>query len=70
MGNINRTHYHELNLILWDMHNKFVKPEIALELYEKRWGYVDKTKITKKEKALVQRLIKNIGGGIFMPAAY
>ncbi|ATZ74430.1 hypothetical protein CWC33_12300 [Idiomarina sp. X4] len=69
MGNINRTHYHELDLILWDMHNKFVKPEVALELYEKRWGYIDQTKITLKEKTLINKLVNNFGGGVFMPAA-
>lgn len=69
MGNINRTHYHELNLILWDMHNKFVKPEVALELYERRWGYINQAKINPNEKRLIEQLVKKFGDGVFMPAA-
>lgn len=70
MGNINRTHYRELNLLLWDMHTKFIAPKTAFELYEKRWGYVDQTKLTKKEKNLIKDLIQRFGNGCFMPATH
>lgn len=68
MANINRTHYHELDLILWDMHSKYIAPETAFRMYEQRWRYVDKTKITAKEKRLIDKLVNEFGGGIFMPA--
>jgi len=68
MGNINRTHYHELNLLLWDMHQKFIEPKLALELYERRWGYVDETKLIEKEKQLIKKLTNAFGNGFFMPA--
>ncbi|HHC7353776.1 TPA: hypothetical protein ACN30S_002457 [Vibrio campbellii] len=70
MGNINRTHYHELNLLLWDMHKKFIAPKTAFELYEKRWGYVDQAKLTLKEKKLIHLLTKEFGNGYFMPATH
>ena len=68
MGNINRTQYHELNQLLWDMHQKFINPKLALELYERRWGYVDQKKLLTKEKNLINRLTKEFGNGFFMPA--
>ena len=67
MGNINRTHYHELNLILWDTHQKFINPKLALELYERRWGYVNHQKLLTKEKSLIKRLTNEFGNGYFMP---
>lgn len=68
MGKINRTQYHELNHILWDMHQKFIEPKLALELYESRWGYVDQKKLLTKEKKLINRLTNEFGHGFFMAA--
>lgn len=68
MPNINRTEYHELNLLLWDMHKKFVDPQTAFELYEKRWAYVDQNKLSDKEQSLIRKLTENFGHGYFMPA--
>ncbi|WED29057.1 hypothetical protein L3V77_24305 [Vibrio sp. DW001] len=70
MGNINRTKYHELNQLLWDMHVKYIAPKTAFELYEKRWAYVDTTKLGKKEKQLIEMLTKEYGNGVFMPASH
>jgi hypothetical protein len=67
MGNINRTNYHELNLLLWDIHSQFIDPRFAFEMYERRWGYVDKTKLLKKELKLIERLTRQFGNGLFMP---
>ncbi|CAK1712555.1 conserved hypothetical protein [Vibrio crassostreae] len=68
MGNINRTEYHELNLLLWDMHIKFIAPKVALSVYEKRWAFVDQKKINPNERKLLDRLINEFGNGCFMPA--
>ena len=70
MGKINRTHYRELNLIMWDMHQKFVEPKLAFELYERRWGYVDQTKLLSKEKRLIKKLTKDFGNGVFMTSGH
>ncbi|MGK0272372.1 MAG: hypothetical protein ACI88H_003043 [Cocleimonas sp.] len=68
MGNINRTYYHELNFLLWDIHCKFIKPEVAFQLYEQRWRYVDENQLTQKEKTLIKKLTDIFGNGLFMPA--
>lgn len=70
MGNINRTKYHELNQLLWDIHAKFIAPKVALELYERRWAYVDKNKLDAEEERLIKQLVKEFGNGVFMPATY
>ena len=68
MGKINRNNYHELNQLLWDMHQKFIDPKLALELYERRWGYVDEKNLRTKERKLINRLTNLFGNGCFMPA--
>lgn len=68
MGDINRTYYQELNLLLWDIHTQFIKPEVAFQLYEKRWKYVDEKLLTKDEKNLIEKLTNTFGKGLFMPA--
>lgn len=68
MPNINRTKYHELNLLLWDMHNEFVDPKTAFEVYEKRWAYVDQNKLSDEELGLIRALTATFGNGYFMPA--
>lgn len=68
MGEINRTDYNELDLILWDIHTKFVKPEVAFQLYEKRWKYVDVKLLSNNEKNLIEQLTNIYGKGLFMPA--
>ena len=70
MGNINRTHYSELNYLLWDMHQKYINPKVAFDLYERRWRYVDQSKLVEKEKKLISTLTNEFGGGVFMPAEY
>lgn len=69
MPNIDRTQYHELDMLLWDMHNKYIDPKTAFELYEKRWAYVDQTKLTRKEEQLINQLTNKFGNGCFMAAA-
>ena len=68
MPNINRTKYHELNLLLWDMHKKYVDPRTAFQLYEKRWAYVDQNRLSDEEHSLIKRLTRAFGNGHFMPA--
>jgi len=68
MGNINRSHYPALNHLLWDMQQKFVSPQLAFATYEKRWAYLDEQKLLNKERQLIEKLKKDIGHGVFMPA--
>ena len=67
MGEINRNNYRELNNILWDTKIKFIKAKDALELYERRWAYVDVNNLEKDEEELIRLLTINVGNGFFMP---
>jgi hypothetical protein len=68
MGEINRTNYTELDLLLWDIHTQFIRPDVAFQLYEQRWKYVDEKRLTKDEKSLIEKLTNTFGKGLFMPA--
>lgn len=68
MDKIDRRQYPELNTIMWDMHCEQVEPKVAFDLYERRWRYIDTTRLTEDERALVLRLTNEFGNGIFMPA--
>ena len=68
MGKINRSKYPELDHLLWDIHKKYIDPETAFKLYERRWGFVDRQHITNEEKGLINRLVQTYGNGHFMPA--
>ncbi|MBO2670012.1 hypothetical protein [Shewanella algae] len=68
MGKIDRRKYPELDNLLWDIHNKFVDPKVAFDMYERRWRYVDVQHLTGKERTLVQQLANKFGCGVFMAA--
>lgn len=70
MEQIDRKDYPELNLILWDMHDQFIEPSVAFELYERRWGHVAENQLCQEEIALIKELISEFGNGVFMPAGY
>lgn len=70
MSNINRSHYPELNHILWDIDQKFIPAQLAFVFYENRWAYISQQKLLPKEKKLIARLTKEFGQGVFMPALY
>ncbi|OUR98071.1 hypothetical protein A9Q81_11945 [Gammaproteobacteria bacterium 42_54_T18] len=69
MGYVNRNEYKELDNLLWDTRKKFIDPRDAFALYERRWAYVDKNKLTRDELALIKLLTEKIGNGYFMPTA-
>ncbi|MFS1428950.1 hypothetical protein LMH73_017855 [Vibrio splendidus] len=66
MANVNRKHYKELNIILWDMHCKYISESLAFSMYERRWAYIDKRKLTAKEKRLIASLTYRFGKGVFL----
>ncbi len=68
MVNIDREKYPELDALLWDIHDRKIKPEVAFNLYEKRWGFVDKKNLRPEETGLIKELTVIYGNGCFMPA--
>ena len=68
MRRIHRNEYPALDSILWDVKSKIIEHEVAFQLYEKRWKYIDPDQLTAQEKVLIQELIDTIGKGLFLTA--
>jgi hypothetical protein len=55
----------QLKLIAWNRTpDDCLDDDEALALYEANWWYVDQTKILEKEQELINRLVKECGGGV------
>lgn len=65
---IDRKLYPELDLILWDTVERFVSASDAFSAYEKRWRYVDQTRLIPRERTLIDDLIRDLGNGLFLAA--
>ncbi|MDP4536890.1 hypothetical protein Q3O60_11870 [Alkalimonas collagenimarina] len=65
MNTIDRKQYPELDRLLWDTQTRFLAEKDALDVYERRWPFVDKTKLTETERLLIQQLANRAGG--FLP---
>ncbi len=68
MRRIHRNEYPALDSILWDVKAEIIQPEVAFQLYEKRWKYIDPDQLTAQEKVLILELIDTIGKGLFLTA--
>lgn len=62
MGKIDRKDYPELDQLLWDTKIRLLEPKDALNIYERRWGLVEKEALTPREKELIHNLAKEAGG--------
>ncbi|MDX1805127.1 MAG: hypothetical protein R3292_13740 [Alcanivorax sp.] len=65
---IDRKHYPELDLIMWDHAGRFIAPEKAFALYETRWRFVDQTRLENTEKHLIAQLKEKHGHGVMLAA--
>ena len=65
---IDRTLYPELDLLLWDNAERFIKPKEAFHTYEQRWRFVEQNKLTPQEINLIKHLTDDIGNGLFLAA--
>lgn len=68
MGELKRDQYPELDKILWDFFPRVISADAAFNMYESRWGFVDRKRMTKAEKKLITQLVAYVGHGFFMPA--
>ncbi|MEE2023015.1 hypothetical protein [Alkalimonas mucilaginosa] len=66
MNTIDRKQYPELDQLLWDTQARFLTEKDALDVYERRWSFVDKSKLLEAERTLIQQLAQRAGG--FLPA--
>jgi transcriptional regulator with XRE-family HTH domain len=56
--------YPQLKGLAWQLHGvDDLSPEEALSLYERNWRHVDPARLGPAERALVQALVKQLGGG-------
>ncbi len=54
----------ELRRVAWQLDPAArLTPEQALDLYERNWRHVDPQAMTAKERALLERLVRKVGGG-------
>ena len=65
---IHRNLYPELDLLLWDNVEPTVTGEEAFAIYERKWKYVHKDKLEKKEQALITALTQRYGKGLMLTA--
>lgn len=68
MGDITRSNYPELDKVLWDFHNQKIPAQLAFQMYEKRWKFIDEKHMEQKERRLLAQLIDEYGNGLFMAA--
>lgn len=57
--------YPQLQMIAWSRDpESTIGEDDALALYERNWGYVDTRALTDRERALIDRLVKEYGNGV------
>ena len=59
--------YPQLRFLCWfrDTSGTISEPE-ALSLYERQWRHVDTSKLDDDERALIDRLVRDHGNGVFL----
>ena len=55
-----------LRTALWDRHDSVIPAEELLHLYEERRFYIDQNAMDASEQALLQRLVDDLGNGVFL----
>lgn len=65
MDKIDRKKFPELDQLLWDTKQRYFEAKDALEIYERRWSFVDQSKLTENERQLINTCAKQAGG--FLP---
>jgi len=59
----------ELQALLWDRDvARPIPAEEAFALYERNWRFVDQTRLTAREKLLIQNLADEFGHGVLLTA--
>ena len=66
LQSVNRFEYPQLDSLLWDSQAVDIDKQIAFNIYEKRWQFVQKDKLSQKEQELIDELIVKFGKGLFL----
>jgi len=61
------TDFPQLRLLAWNRSSDDVLDDReALALYEANWRFVDQARLSKEERALIDRLVTNVGRGVLL----
>ncbi|MCW5622904.1 MAG: hypothetical protein KIS79_17465 [Burkholderiales bacterium] len=55
-----------LALICWNRADRTVSEAEALALYEANWRFVDVQNMPERERALIERLVRDHGNGVLL----
>ena len=61
---IDTREYPELALLCWNRADRFLPAREAFALYERNWRFVDETRLSPRERALIDRLALQYGNGV------
>jgi hypothetical protein len=53
-----------LRELAWNRAERWIAAEDAFALYERNWRFVDRSRLTNEESALLERLKNRFGGGV------
>ena len=56
--------YPQLKLIAWNIHTKEIDEQMALDLYELNWRYIDEQTLQPQERQLISELVDHFGKGV------
>lgn len=67
MDKIDRRQFPQLDSLLWDTKARFFAPREVLDIYERRWSFVDPNQLSIKERQLIDALACQAGGFLPVP---
>lgn len=56
--------YENLKGLCWNRRERYLGAEEAFRLYERNWRFVDTRRMTRGERALIERLTARFGNGV------
>lgn len=57
--------YPQLKLLAWSLSPDAELDDVqALALYEAGWRFIEQRTLTRRERALIDRLVRTVGGGV------
>ena len=56
--------YPQLRDLAWNRSGGLIQAREAFQLYERNWRYVDVNRLEANERALIERLTVEFGGGV------
>lgn len=67
MDKIDRRQFPQLDSLLWDTKARFINQREVLDIYERRWPFVDQDQLCNKERQLINALAQQAGGFLPVP---